>query len=43
MHLLLPEADEGETLANPWLDPETAACAALDPDGPPEVLSTQAD
>src|SRR5690349_14684104 len=43
MHLLLPAADEDETLANPWLDAETAECRELDPEGPPEVVSMQAE
>ncbi|EWY37871.1 hypothetical protein N825_15835 [Skermanella stibiiresistens SB22] len=43
MHLLLPEADEGEAMANPWLDAESASCVEMDPDGPPEVVSMQAD
>ncbi|WP_158043401.1 hypothetical protein [Skermanella pratensis] len=43
MHLLLPEADEGEVLANPWLDHELATCTPIDPDGPAEVLSAQVD
>jgi hypothetical protein len=43
MHLLLPIADEDEALANPWLDAETAECRELDPNGPPEVVSMQAE
>jgi hypothetical protein len=43
MHLLLPAADEEEALANPWLDAELAECRKIDPDGPPEVISTQAE
>jgi len=30
-------------MANPWLDAELAECRELDPDGPPEVISMQAE
>jgi hypothetical protein len=40
---MIEPADEDEALANPWLDTELADCRELDPDGPPEVISTQAD
>jgi len=43
MHLLLPAAEQDEVLANPWLDAELAGCQELDPDGPPEVISIQAE